>query len=308
MSSTRSGLQYLDAGRARLTEMTTRLSLAILDGVHAGAHVPVGHAAVDIGDDPDNAIVLIGDGLTAHHATIEPAGCLGRQLRVTARQAGLDIEDFGRLEAGHQVEVPLPATLTVAGAKLRIANDVRLPVNPRMTAIAAVVALVGLAGLALNGLHVTDAWAVSRVQEAAVAPAMHSEAEINAAAQHVRELMKSHGLTPGVTVTAKGADGVTLTGRVIGPEAVAHWRRALMELDNTATLPPIVNSVTILETGPRAPKVASVWRDDHPRVFLADGRTLTPGASTADGWRLQTIAKTSVDFVSPEGLVVSVNL
>jgi hypothetical protein len=308
MSSTRSGLEYLDIGRARLTEMTTRLSLAILDGVHAGAHVPLGHQAADIGDDPENAIVLIGDGLTAHHATIEPAGCLGRQLRVTARQAALDIENFGRLEAGHQVDVPLPATLTVAGAKLHIANEIKLPVNSRTMTIAAVFALAALAGLALNGLHVTDAWAVNRVQEAPIASPLHSEAEMNAAAQHVRELMKSEGLTPGVTVTAKGADSVTLTGRVIGPEAIAHWRRALMQLDNNATLPPIVNSVTVLENAPRAPKIASVWRDDHPRVFLADGKSLTLGASTADGWRLQKIQKSSVEFVSPDGLIVSVNI
>ncbi len=283
--------------------------VVLTGGAHAGARFELADRPVSIGSDLENDLVLIGDSVAAHHARLAFADLLGRKLLVEAHHEGVAIDGHGTLPQGYSVEVPLPATLSLGSAKLRVEGTVPAVTLPNSKVLAGVISLVASVVLLFSVSGTTRAVVLGPSSAPQVhAVASHQILDREAAMAKVAALLSSAGLADRIAVMVDENGTMALKGRLSGPKAMAAWRAFLVASDSESDLPPILQAVQISEIAAKPPAISSVWFGSTPKVMMSDGHQLGVGETSAEGWHLESLTHSEAIFTGEGREAVRISL
>ncbi len=276
-------------GAAQDRTPAPKLSVSVLQGLHAGSMTLVEGSTLVIGDDPEHDIMLLDDAFD------------GISLRVTVERSilGSFVTFDGTTQVAQVNGAPangapekLPCEVSVGDVTLRIADpsiQAKRRRGPLLGAIAVgAVAFIGT-GIAL-GSSQAPSKAPMRVlvaAEAATVPAV-AAADTKSAKDWLVEQTRDAGLADSLTFTWRGVGALAVVGS-LNAKDMTSWRRIHSEFDARAFPEVLLTEITLVPTLPTVPAIATVRLGTAPALVLAGGDELTIGQSIGDGWTLQDI-------------------
>ncbi|AWI59913.1 SctD/MshK family protein [Sinorhizobium fredii] len=271
------------------------MTLDVLKGVHSGVSLPLEKGDYLIGSGADCDLMLSDRDVSAHHMRLQFAGS---EVMVEAIGADL-VVDGTTVPVGHGLQVRIPVTVTLGGARLNLSRPGREAAGRKaekssraswMLGGVAAFSLLTIAAVQAGVAQVdhrpsTVGLDATALTTGTVAPSAPSPQDVAAAlAARLRET--------GLSDLKIEADGtrVSVSGAV-DDEARKSWGEVQAWFDRSYGTNYVLTSLVGEAVPTTTPKfnLQAIWFGETPYAISADGARLYKGAALEDGWYIKDI-------------------
>ncbi|WP_370169013.1 SctD/MshK family protein [Sinorhizobium fredii] len=271
------------------------MTLEVLKGVHSGVSLPLERGDYLIGSGADCDLMLSDRDVSAHHMRLQFAGS---EVLVEAIGADLVVDDT-TVPVGHGLQVRIPVTVTLGGARLNLSRPGREAAGRKaekssraswMLGGVAAFSLLTIAAVQAGVAQVdhrpsTVGLDATTMTTGTVAPSAPSPQDVAAAlAARLRET--------GLSDLKIEADGtrVSVSGAV-DDKARKSWGEVQAWFDRSYGTNYVLTSLVGEAVPTTTPKfnLQAIWFGETPYAISADGARLYKGAALEDGWYIKDI-------------------
>ncbi|WP_370039946.1 SctD/MshK family protein [Sinorhizobium fredii] len=271
------------------------MTLEVLKGVHSGVSLPLERGDYLIGSGADCDLMLSDRDVSAHHMRLQFAGS---EVLVEAIGADLVVDDT-TVPVGHGLQVRIPVTVTLGGARLNLSRPGREAAGRKaekssraswMLGGVAAFSLLTIAAVQAGFAQVdhrpsTVGLDATTMTTGTVAPSAPSPQDVAAAlAARLRET--------GLSDLKIEADGtrVSVSGAV-DDKARKSWGEVQAWFDRSYGTNYVLTSLVGEAVPTTTPKfnLQAIWFGETPYAISADGARLYKGAALEDGWYIKDI-------------------
>jgi hypothetical protein len=267
--------------------------LHVTGGLHRDAKISLEGVVQSIGSAPDDAIILLDDGIAPHHASLRRDGA---GVEIEAVGGEVMLADGTAVAPGFAGRFTLPVTFVMGGAELCLRGEAPSS-RPARWIVAALLAAAVLAGIgnamswiASDERSPPSSTTVGAREAETARDSTRAVAQPDRLAMALAALQSRLAATGLTSLDLRSEAGRLIVTGAVTPKQAAQWEELDHWFDATyAGDPPLAAAVT--NAAPEKPAIAlkAVWTGARPFVVTADDVMHFQGDALPGGWTISAI-------------------